>query len=198
MRTSPFLGPPKVARNLTRSFLDIAHKRCNSNDAISKSEIRAGELRATLLRNHRAGAGTRPGRGQAGTRPGRVALAPRGGPRCMCTSPFLGPPKVARNLTRSFLDVAHKRCNSNDAISKPEIRTGELRATLLRNHGVGAGPGRGRRRAGASPRPLLPAALLEHLLQGGGAARVDLLVGDLFGGGQQVGGVRVWRRVAGP
>ena len=27
-------------------------KRCNSNDAISKLEIRVGELRATFLRNH--------------------------------------------------------------------------------------------------------------------------------------------------
>ena len=74
---------------------------------------------------------------------------------------------------------------------------------------AGSGPGRGRGRAGpgraearAAPGPrrarLLPAALLEHILQGGGAARVDLLVGDLFGGGQQVGGLRVWRRIAGP
>ena len=41
--------PAKVARNLTRSFFEMAHKRCNSNGRISKSEIYGGELRATLL-----------------------------------------------------------------------------------------------------------------------------------------------------
>ena len=39
----------KVARNLTRSFFEMAHKRCNSNGLISKFEICGGELRATLL-----------------------------------------------------------------------------------------------------------------------------------------------------
>ncbi|WP_314768869.1 hypothetical protein, partial [Actinomyces bouchesdurhonensis] len=39
----------KVARNLTRSFFAIGHKRCNFNDRISMSEICAWELRATLL-----------------------------------------------------------------------------------------------------------------------------------------------------
>ena len=43
--------PPKVARNLTRSFFEIGHKRCNSSDHISMSEICARELRATLLGN---------------------------------------------------------------------------------------------------------------------------------------------------
>ena len=43
--------PAKVARNLTRSFFEIGHKRCNSNDRISTSEICARELRATLLGN---------------------------------------------------------------------------------------------------------------------------------------------------
>ena len=38
------------ARNSTRSFFEMAHKRCNSNGRISKSEICGGELRATLLR----------------------------------------------------------------------------------------------------------------------------------------------------
>ena len=76
-----------------------------------------------------------------------------------------------------------------------EIITRELHATLLRNHRVGPGPSQGKGRdeavsARASPSPLLLAALLEHLLQGGSAARADLLVGDLFGGGQQVGGGR--------
>lgn len=45
-------GLPKVARNLTRSFFEIGHKRCNSNDRISMSEICAQELRATFLGNH--------------------------------------------------------------------------------------------------------------------------------------------------
>ena len=43
--------PAKVARNLTRSFFEIGHKRCNSSDHISMSEICAWELRATLLGN---------------------------------------------------------------------------------------------------------------------------------------------------
>ena len=43
--------PAKVARNLTRSFFEIGHKRCNSSDHISMSEICARELRATLLGN---------------------------------------------------------------------------------------------------------------------------------------------------
>ena len=43
--------PAKVARNLTRSLFEIGHKRCNSNDRISMSEICARELRATLLGN---------------------------------------------------------------------------------------------------------------------------------------------------
>ena len=113
---------PKVARNLTRSFFDIAHKRCNSNDSISMFEIIARELRATLLRNH--------GTTTAGIwrMPGRI----------VCTLPLSSAthPKVARNLTRSFFDIAHKRCNSNDSISMFEIIARELRATLLRNHGT--------------------------------------------------------------
>mgnify|MGYP006963637886 CR=1 FL=1 len=113
---------PKVARNLTRSIFDIAHKRCNSNDSISMFEIIARELRATLLRNH--------GTTTAGIwrMPGRV----------VCTLPLSWGthPKVARNLTRSFFDIAHKRCNSNDSISMFEIIARELRATLLRNHSV--------------------------------------------------------------
>ena len=43
---------PHFARNLTRSFFEIGHKRCNSNDANSTFEQAAGELRATLLGNH--------------------------------------------------------------------------------------------------------------------------------------------------
>ena len=41
--------PAKVARNLTRSFFEMAHKRCNSNGRISKFEMSVGELRAKLL-----------------------------------------------------------------------------------------------------------------------------------------------------
>ena len=41
----------KVARNLTWSFFEMGHKRCNSSDHISMSEICARELRATLLGN---------------------------------------------------------------------------------------------------------------------------------------------------
>ena len=43
-------------------------------------------------------------------------------------------PNFARNLTRSLFEIAHKRCNSNDANSTFEQSTGELRATLLGNH----------------------------------------------------------------
>ena len=43
-------------------------------------------------------------------------------------------PNFARNLTRSFFEIGHKRCNSNDANSTFEQATGELRATLLGNH----------------------------------------------------------------
>ena len=43
--------PAKVARNLTRSFFEMGHKRCNFSDHISMSEICARELRATLLGN---------------------------------------------------------------------------------------------------------------------------------------------------
>ena len=39
----------KVARNLTRSFFEMVHKRCNSNGLILKFEICGGELRAKLL-----------------------------------------------------------------------------------------------------------------------------------------------------
>ena len=113
---------PKVARNLTRSFFDIAHKRCNSNDSISIFETIARELRATLLRNH----GTTTA--EIWRVPGRVVYTP---PLSSATHP-----KVARNLTRSFFDIAHKRCNSNDSISIFETIARELRATLLRNYGT--------------------------------------------------------------
>ena len=128
---------PKVARNLTRSIFDIAHKRCNSNDPISMFEIIARELRATLLRNHETG-----------------------------TNSADSHPKVARNLTRSILDIAHKRCNSNDSISMFEIIARELRATLLRNYGT-TGPrlqesGVCTTRAHARPRCLCALPFLGH------------------------------------
>ena len=126
---------PKVARNLTRSFFDIAHKRCNSNDPISMFEIIARELRATLLRNHgtmTAGIWRAHDAAASYARqcrmPGRVVY-----PLPLSWVPH---PKVARNLTRSIFDIAHKRCNSNDPISMFEIIARELRATLLRNHSM--------------------------------------------------------------
>ena len=42
----------KVAHNFPRSVFKHRSKRCNSNDANSRFEAAAGELRATLLRNH--------------------------------------------------------------------------------------------------------------------------------------------------
>ena len=144
-RSLSWVPHPKVARNLTRSLFDIAHKRCNSNNSISMFEIIARELRATLLRNHGT---TTAGIWQAHdadarrghiVRPAASYARPRRAPgRVVCTLPLSSAthPKVARNLTRSFFDVAHKRCNSNDSISMFEIIARELRATLLRNHSV--------------------------------------------------------------
>ena len=43
-------------------------------------------------------------------------------------------PNLARNSPRSVFNTAHKRCNSNDHISKLERFTWKLRATLLGNH----------------------------------------------------------------
>ena len=130
---------PKVARNLTRSFFDIAHKRCNSNDPISMFEIIARELRATLLRNHGTTTAGIWRVHDAGARPAAsCARQCRVHARVVCARSlsWVPHPKVARNLTRSFFDVAHKRCNSNDSISMFEIVARELRATLLRNHSV--------------------------------------------------------------
>ena len=45
-------GQIKVAHNFPRSFFEHCSKRCNSNDANSKFEAAAGELRATLSRNY--------------------------------------------------------------------------------------------------------------------------------------------------
>ena len=152
---------PKVARNLTRSFFDIAHKRCNSNDSISMFEIIARELRATLLRNHgttTAGIWRAHDAAVSCARQCRMhAQQCRVPSRVVCTPSLSSAthPKVARNLTRSFFDIAHKRCNSNDSISIFEIIARELRATLLRNHSVepqsrGAAEPQSRRTTGVS------------------------------------------------
>ena len=44
-----------LARNFLRSFFETTRKRCNSNDADSRIELLAGELRAKLLCDERAG-----------------------------------------------------------------------------------------------------------------------------------------------
>ena len=124
---------PKVARNLTRSFFDIAHKRCNSNDSISIFEIIARELRATLLRNYGTTTAGIWRMQDADARRGHIVRPAVSSIRSLSWGTR---PKVARNLTRSFFDIAHKRCNSNDSISMFEIIARELRATLLRNHSV--------------------------------------------------------------
>ena len=141
---APSRAPQKVACNSPRSVFDTAHKRCNSNDPISMFEIVARELHATLLRNHgtgtrartEAGTGTRAGtraRTEAGTGTRAGAGARAGAGRV--PKPLLAP-KVACNSPGSVFNTAHKRCNSNDAISMFEIVARELHATLLRNHGT--------------------------------------------------------------
>ena len=62
----------KVAHNFPRSVFKRRSKRCNSNDTNSKFEAAAGELRATLPRNH---ACDRP-RGPDKTRPGNAPHEP--------------------------------------------------------------------------------------------------------------------------
>ena len=64
---------PNLAHNLTRSFLGIVRKRCNSNDANSMFEQATGELRATLLGNHKSLRHKRPG--LLRTLPQRAGLA---------------------------------------------------------------------------------------------------------------------------
>ena len=119
---------PNFARNLTRSFFVIGQKRCNSNDTNSTFEQATGELRATLLGNHS---------GIPNGRTHRLERARRsGGPGCGADTRHQESPQpnFARNLTRSFFEIGHKRCNSNNANSMFEQATGELRATLLGNH----------------------------------------------------------------
>ena len=91
-------------------------------------EQATGELRATLLGNHS---------GISNERTHRLERARRsGGPGCGAdTRQQESPqPNFARNLTRSFFEIGHKRCNSNNVNSMFEQATGELRATLLGNH----------------------------------------------------------------
>ena len=91
-------------------------------------EQATGELRATLLGNHS---------GISNERTHRLERARRsGGPGCSAdTRQQESPqPNFARNLTRSFFEIGHKRCNSNNVNSMFEQATGELRATLLGNH----------------------------------------------------------------
>ena len=144
------------ARNLTRSFFEMAHKRCNSNGRISKSEICGGELRATLLRlgGHPPQVATSPPpnggnctiRGATRRRhaEGRLLMVQnphrqrcserrwaRARPRCPRGNRGERQISFARNSTRSFFEIAHKRCNFNGRMSQSEIRSGELRATLV-------------------------------------------------------------------
>ena len=58
-------------------------------------------------------------------------MSPRSHPQQQIHSPY---PNLAHNFPWSVFDTAHKRCNSNDAISMFERFTWELRATLLGNH----------------------------------------------------------------
>ena len=53
------------------------------------------------------------------------AAVPEGGGRARPQT------NVARNFPRSFFETTRKRCNSNDADSRFEILTGELRAKLM-------------------------------------------------------------------
>ena len=91
-------------------------------------EQATGELRATLLGNHS---------GISNERTHRLERTRRsGGPGCGADTRHQESPQpnFARNLTRSFFEIGHKRCNSNNVYSMFEQATGELRATLLGNH----------------------------------------------------------------
>ena len=108
-----------------------AQKPQNINDPISKLEIWAGELHATLLGNH---SGISNGRTHRLARAHRLERTRRsGGPGCGADTRHRESPQTnfARNLTRSFFEIAHKRCNSNDANSIFEPVGAELRAKLL-------------------------------------------------------------------
>ena len=101
----------------------------------STFEIVAGELHATLLGNH---SGISNGRTHRLVRAHRLARAHRlertrrsGGPAAPTRAIESPQTNFARNLTRSFFETGHKRCNSNNANSTFEQATGELRAKLL-------------------------------------------------------------------
>ena len=92
------------ARNLTRSFFEIAHKRCNSNDANSIFEPVGAELRAKLLSDERdnsnpvppTGASSSPAR-QHNTRP-RPVSRPR--PRHAHAAALSEAPPIRRSCPR--------------------------------------------------------------------------------------------------
>ena len=87
-------GPQtNFARNLTRSFFETAHKRCNSNDANSIFEPVGAELRATLLGNHSDISNERTHR--YGGRPASGGVTP---PRNQV--PQHAPPQAPHNVAR--------------------------------------------------------------------------------------------------
>ena len=106
-----------VARNSPRSFFETTRKRCNSNGANSRFELHAGELRAKLMCDGRAGSTAVPVNYGAWP-PCRWAVG-------------VAQTNVARNFPRSFFETTQKRCNSNDTNSRFELLAGELRAKLL-------------------------------------------------------------------
>ena len=111
------------AHNFPRSLFKTAQKRCNSNDANSIFEKVAGELRAKLLcRRARPRYRWRRRGRQAAAGPGRASR------RDTETTPHT---HFAHNFPRSLLEIAQKRCNSNDMNSIFEALAGELRAELL-------------------------------------------------------------------
>ena len=111
------------AHNFPRSLFKTAQKRCNSNDANSMFEKVAGELRAKLLcRRARPRYRWAPTGPQAAAGPGRASR------RDTETTPHT---HFAHNFPRSLLEIAQKRCNSNDMNSIFEALAGELRAELL-------------------------------------------------------------------
>ncbi len=106
-----------VARNFPRSFFETTRKRCNSNGADSRFELLAGELRAKLLCDGRAGSTA-------------VPVNYGAWPRCRWAV-GVAQTNFARNSPRSFFETTRKRCNSNGANSRFELLAGELRAKLL-------------------------------------------------------------------
>ena len=107
-RTPPFTAPtPKVARNSATRKFSTAHKRCNPNGQVSKFErftwnyVRHFSATTPIL-------GRRP--------PDTQASYPT-----TAHTPLHHPtPKVARNSATRKINTAHKRCNTNDLVSKFE------------------------------------------------------------------------------